>query len=342
VEEAVAQARESAQAARAQLEREDRERAEGDARRARDLRTLTRGLERLRDDGRALRVRLEDSLAAEREASRAQVAELAARLEAATGHAPADGRRAPWLARALPRFARSDPAAAAALLVGLLPVQRPGRALDYDLDVAEWGAHAVTAGETATSVRRLAAPRPDREVDFRLELDALALAELLVHGGPAARRRCERLTVRATRRRRRALRWLPPAALHLEGLEAAGVRPDPFLALGALCQLVEPEWTRGERLWVGWDAGPPGGAWYAGVQDGAPPVVTRTAPSGGPQAVVSLDAEAFHRVVLGGGAPHARGLAGLDRGAVRGDMRAVALLLLWLDWARAGGPGAPG
>jgi hypothetical protein len=141
-------------------------------------------------------------------------------------------RQDPWLPRALRELAARDPEAAIRLGVQLLPAQTLAAddPLDYDLRVEGLGWHAVALGKGRGSIATLHKPRPRRQTDFRLALDAPALGRAA--GRRAARARCAGRGARAsagTLRRRRALRRLPAAPLDLADLAEAGVWPDPGL-----------------------------------------------------------------------------------------------------------------
>lgn len=299
----------------------------------------------------ALRERLEGELAlATRERARAQRrgdavgAELARLHLALGGPAAGSADRAPgtvpdgWLARGLRIMARDDPAAAAHLLLSLVPAQGlvVARSLDFDLDLAQAGVYAVLLDNGRGHLRELAAPRPRREVDFRLRVAAPALAELLIAGGAAAARDRRSVRVAATRRRRRALRLLPPACLDLERLAEAGVWADPALCLRALVYLIDPAWTRGHRFVVAQEIADGAWApWHVVVDDGAPVTVAHQPPPEPPAAHVRFAGPAAFQRRLAGSA----GMA--EKAAIRGDARAVDLLGEWVRRAQAGGPAAP-
>lgn len=241
----------------------------------------------------------------------------------------------PWLARGLRLLAVEDPSASAPLLLSLLEAQGlvASRPLDYDLDLAGVGPHAVTRDGGRATVRPLAAPRPSGEVDFRLALDPLCLVDLLRHGGSSRLGRRRGMRIEATRRPRRALRSLPAVPFDLADLVAEGVWLEPELVFAALTRLMEPAWTRGHSFAVAQeveeDATRP---WFVRIDDGAPPRVTRVPPAGGPAASVRLSRSGFQRLMAGDAS------AG-EKAAIRGDVRAVGLLAQWV--ARAQGATVP-
>ena len=146
--------------------------------------------------------------------------------------------------------------------------------LDYDLRVEGLGWHAVALGKGRGSIATLHKPRPRRQTDFRLALDAPALAELLAAGGSREVRRAGRARVRGTLRRRRALRRLPAAPLDLADLAEAGVWPDPGLVYRTLAAR-RPRLDGGHPLVVALEVdGPRGGRWAVDAPGGEPLVVT--------------------------------------------------------------------
>jgi hypothetical protein len=272
------------------------------------------------------------ALAGELQAER----EARARAEAALAKPKTPPRRRreprldPWLPRALRELAARDPEAATRLGVQLLPAQTlaADEPLDYDLGVEGLGWHAVALGRGRGSVATLHEPRPRRRTDFRLALDAPALAELLAAGGSHEVRRAGRARVRGTLRRRHALRRLPAAPLDLADLAEAGVWPDPGLVLAALSLLVDPAWTEGEPLVVALEVvGPRGGRWAVGAPGGAPLAVTPGRPEQ-PSATVRIPQAAFQELLAG------RPRATEGKAAIRGDVAALARLVGWIERAQ--------
>jgi hypothetical protein len=239
-------------------------------------------------------------------------------------------RQDPWLPRALRELAARDPEAAIRLGVQLLPAQTLAAddPLDYDLRVEGLGWHAVALGKGRGSIATLHKPRPRRQTDFRLALDAPALAELLAAGGSREVRRAGRARVRGTLRRRRALRRLPAAPLDLADLAEAGVWPDPGLVLAALSLLVDPAWTEGDPLLVALEVdGPRGGRWAVDAPGGEPLVVT-PGRAEQPSATVRIPQAAFQGLLAG------RPRATEGKAAIRGDVAALARLVEWIERAQ--------
>jgi hypothetical protein len=244
---------------------------------------------------------------------------------------PAPRPRSAWLSVALERLAGTSPGEAARLGVQLLPGQALAAAepLDYDLRVAGIGWHAVTLREARGTVAPLESHRSRRAADFRLELDAAALARLLTAGGSPALGRAGHVKVRGTLRRRRAVRAVPAAELDLARLAEAHVWPDPGLVLRALAGLIAPEWTRGHAFAVALVVlGPRGGRWRVRAADGAPLDVgsARTAEDAG--ATVRMTQAAYQRLLAG------RPESDDRRTRISGDAHAVAALVGWIERAQ--------
>jgi hypothetical protein len=237
----------------------------------------------------------------------------------------------PWLPAALERLAATNAEAAARLGVELLAAQalNAEQPLAYDLRVADIGWHAVTLSDGRGTVAPLESHRGRREADFRLDLDAKALARLLAAGGAAKLRRAGHAKVRGTLRRRRALRAIPAAELDLARLAAANVWPDPGLVMQALAGLVDPEWTRGHTFAVALVVlGPRGGRWRVRAADGDPLGVGPARTAEEADATVRMTQAAYQRLLAAGPAPEDR------RTLVSGDVRAVALLTGWIARAQ--------
>src|SRR5205814_7375504 len=85
-------------------------------------------------------------------------------------------------------------------------------------------------------------------------------------GGARQRGAGERIRVRGTTRRRRALRGLPAVRMAPAELARAGVWLEPELLYRALSQLVEPEWTEGQDFWIAHEiTDSDGGVWHLHV-----------------------------------------------------------------------------
>ena len=148
-------------------------------------------------------------------------------------HLRAERPTAPWLAPAIERLAARNPAAAAKLVVGLLPVQRLMVSNDaiYDLTVTELGTFRVQLHAGATTVEPRAEPGPRKEIDFHLEGPAAALAELAAGG---ARRRPKGTHFEGSRRKLKRLLKDLRDPVDLPDVARSGAVIEPGLILAAL------------------------------------------------------------------------------------------------------------
>jgi hypothetical protein len=182
-------------------------------------------------------------------------------------------------------------------------------------------------------VRRVPVPRGRREAEFHLSSDARSLAELLAGAEPQLRRFSG--AQRVSGRRRRAypvLAELAHTRLSLGEAACAGAQLDADLLLPALPHAIEPAWTRGHTFTVEHRIGD--SSWVLVARDAGGLSVTRSAPEHAPDAVVTVSAEGFQRLVRDEPAPHG------ERPVVRGDRVAVALLKQWMDRARGAAAGS--
>jgi hypothetical protein len=261
--------------------------------------------------------------------------------EAAAAPAPEPGPQQPrasaalptkrWLLPAFRAISRRDPAAAGRLAVALLPAQPLVHRLPlaYDLILADLGCVAVTAAGGSARVELLESPRPAQEVQLRVNGELASLARLLAAG--RLRRRILRLGLARAKGNRgtlAALRELVRAPLRLEQFGAAGVEPEPALALALVAAMIEPSWTTTERFTI---AHREPHAQAAGaclcVRDGAlhslsggehagPVTTTLVCPAG--LLLAALE-----------------GAAGADA-VIEGDARPLALLQSWCKRAQSG------
>jgi hypothetical protein len=256
-------------------------------------------------------------------------AEAALVGEAAAPSAPPHPRAGHRLRGALVRLAREDPVTAGRILAELLPAQAAilRRATDYDLTIREVGTFAVTVAGGRAWVKRVAEPRGRRGAEFHLSTDARSLAELLAGAEPRLRRFSG--PQRLSGRRRRAypvLAALANTRISLTEAARAGARLDADLLMPVLPHAIDPAWTRGHTFTVEHRVGD--SSWFLVARDAGGISVTRTAPERDPDAVVTVSAEGFQRLVRDEPAP-----AG-ERPMVRGDRVAVAVLKGWMDRAR--------
>lgn len=236
---------------------------------------------------------------------------------------PPTGPPSPWIAAALRRLMRDDPATAGRLIVAMLPAQGlvTQRALHYDLVLKGRGCVGVDVGDEGTVVARREQSRARREVDFRITTDEEGLARLLL----ARRRRRRGTRVRGSRRRVRELRRLVADPLALRDLASAGAMLDPQLALMLVALAIDPSATYGHRFTIAHAplAGGPADAWLR-IQNGGPPAVLRTRPGETPVATIRCTRGALLPTLAGLAAPRGEAVA------IDGDGDAVALLRAWI------------
>jgi hypothetical protein len=232
-----------------------------------------------------------------------------------------------WLAGALTRLAEREDDVAARLVVALLPVQglRVSGDLVYDLTVTGLGIYRVTLHDGTVTVEPREEPGRRREVAFRLEGTAAALAGLAA-GGIRRRPRETRLEGRGRKLKRLIKAMSEPIAL--VDLEHANVVVDPGLLLAALVAGIDLEWTADQDFTVAWVVdGEHGGTWTVRIADGSAEVLDGP-PGDGATATVHVPAPLLLPLLAGAGAP-----AG-EQAAVSGDAGSVALLRQWFDRAQ--------
>ncbi|UGS36224.1 hypothetical protein DSM104329_02624 [Capillimicrobium parvum] len=257
----------------------------------------------------------------------------------ATRIAPAAGRRTtPWLARSLRALSRTDPDAAAALFLALIPAQGGllRDPLTYALLVDDHGAYRVDVRADGATVE----PRSAAEASEGTQVTVGGAIEMLapLAAGDAPRRL---RGVRIGEGRRRKLRKLVKARrapLDLAELARRGIELPPAPLLAALAAAVEPAWTAGHAFSVRYDVtgaetvdvvvpshGRPT-VRRAGAGEHAPGPDARTA------ATVTLPAAALPAVLARTDLP-----AGTQP-LVSGDPHTAAILHSWFDRAQ----GIPG
>jgi hypothetical protein len=242
----------------------------------------------------------------------------------------------PWLRPVFGTLTARDPAAAGRLVLALLPAQRAAdpHPVAYDLVLGDLATARVTVWSGAMRVELGDTPRPMAEIDFQLTGDLASIARLLV-AGRVRRLVARRLhmgrklaRVKGDRHRLAALEQLVDAPLTLKQLHAAGVTPDPVLALTLAELMIEPEWTAGERFTIGYREPPaPSPSAYFHIRDGKPPMVTEEPPHGPVAAVIVRPADELLAVLAGE--------FGEDV-AIEGDPAPLALVSQWLDRAQCG------
>ena len=232
----------------------------------------------------------------------------------------------PLLRGAIVKLAHDDPAAAAALLVALLPAQ--GAAIEgplgYDLTIREAGTFAVAIAGGRASVEQIDGPRPRGIAEFHLTADALILAELLAGVEHRIGRFFGPARVRGRKRRVKELRALPATNVTLAEAARAGARLDPGLVYRLLAYAVHPSWTRGHEFTIAQAiTGAPSETWYLTAADGAGLSVSSTPPAAEPDATVTMSREVFDCLLRD------RPLPAGQRPIVHGDHAAVAAMRGW-------------
>jgi hypothetical protein len=233
-------------------------------------------------------------------------------------------------------MAREDPASAARLLLAMLPALRAivDTPLDLDLTIRGTGTYAVTLRPDTWSILRIAQPRPRTLATCHVAADVATLAELAAGAHKRLGRWRGPVRVKGARDAAEALAvGVRTATLSLPEAVRAGAAPPPDLVFRAFAHVIDPAWTRGHRFTVAQRiTGPAATTMHVSVRDGAPVLVQRWAPPGGPDATVTMSPSAFDALL------RAEPLRAGDRPVVRGDRHAVALLKAWTD--RAQGLGA--
>lgn len=255
----------------------------------------------------------------------------AANQSAAPGDAPLrlelPARPAPDAVPALFRsLARTDPAAAGRLLLGLLPAHHlvHPRPLAYDLVLAPAQCLQVTVGEDSTQAVAAASPRPPARTQFRVDGTAAELARWLA-AGPLRRKLGRRHLARqrGDRRGRQALRELTGTPLHLAAVVNAGAALEPGLAFHLVAlAIAEPAGAAGESFVLAHRPAQSARATAAlTVQPGSPPWVTEIGLDLPATGTVICPPEALLGALLGGAAE------------IVGDPRPVALIRDWIERA---------
>ena len=224
-----------------------------------------------------------------------------------------------------------DPAAAAALLVALLPAH--GAAIEgplgYDITIREAGTFAVAIAGGRASVEQIDVPRPRAMSEFHLTADTVVLAELLAGVEHRIGRFFGPARVRGRKRRVKELRVLASSTATLAEAARAGARLDPGLVYRLLSYAVHPSWTRGHEFSIAQEiTGAPPETWYLTARDGAGVTVSATAPASTPDATVTMSRQVFDRLLREEPVPSGR------RPVVRGDHGAVAAMHAWTQRAQ--------
>jgi hypothetical protein len=257
----------------------------------------------------------------------------------------------PWFPRALRLLAAEDPRAAGRLLLQLLPAQGLVWPEDvaYTLDIADTGCLNVVVNGDTTTIKPLLNIDPVHAPVLRTDLAGLARTV-------TARRGWGRIGARlsGSRGRLRPLHALACAPLGLRDLQRQGVRLDPALLLRLLARAIDPAWTAGRELTVGFRClDLPRASCFLHVSGRTAVAVTGTPPLGQVTGTLSCRAERLLELLLApdgngngnGSEQDGDGLEMLRRcgASTGGDAGAVLALLRWLraiDAATAAVPDA--
>ncbi len=234
-----------------------------------------------------------------------------------------------WLAGAIRRLAEHrDPRLAAELVLEILPAQAkviPGR-LRYLARIAEIGQYAVTlaGGEGSAS------PAPGRvgrrSAAFVLEGSAASFAEVAAGGAsgvpPAG------LRIARGRRRARRLFQAMHAPVSLAQLQRAGISIWPGLLLAAFVESIDPAWTAGERVGIGFlIEAQTQTRLYLQINDGQPPALSRVALDADLELDVNVRAAERAFMAMFAGEKLPEGCEVL----LEGEITALQRLLAWTD-----------
>jgi chaperonin cofactor prefoldin len=243
-----------------------------------------------------------------------------------TARPPARGHS--WLAPAIRRISeRRNPQLAAELVVELLAAQHlvVKGPLTYGIRIAELGDFQVRVADGRVTVERI----PERwrfgQVEFLLEGDAAAFAEL---AGGGAGRRLRGFRVQGRKRLARRVLAASRAPLTLAAIATADIRVWPGLILLALAEAIDPAWTRGHSFTLTFAIeGSESAMLYVELRDGRPLVVARGRGEQ-PRAIVHAGELALLRLFAG--VP----LRGDEQLLVEGDPTALELFVALSDRAQ--------
>ena len=235
---------------------------------------------------------------------------------------------------AVSEMAREDPELAARLAIQALPAAAariPGR-LDYAMAVDGLGAWRVAVDNGRASVTPIEDGEAEDNLDFRLEMDPQALAELAAGAGPLGLMLSGRMRIRGKRRRALRLRALSEAQPSMSEIVRSGGDVDPDLAYRSLPYLIDPEWTRGHSFVLASEIDDR--RWYVHVNDGERIRVTTEPPAAGPDCTLRMPGDVYRALVAGELRPtdaSRRQLSQMD-----GKMFFGTLLGRWIDRAQGG------
>jgi hypothetical protein len=247
---------------------------------------------------------------------------------------PAARSTKPWLGPVFRRLVERDGDRAGEVLLALLTAQGAvhPEPLTYDLVLGPDRSIRVQVGDGGATDRTEAdSPGDAAETAFQIVGDAAALARLVAAGMPRRRlfRRARRLArVRGSREGARALVALTEAPLSLAGLQAAGARLEPSLALTLVAGMIDLAWTRGEDFTLAHrepESPEPDAA--LSVTDAGARAIDAGRLAAPPDTVVVCAAAALLPLLDGANPPDV---------AVEGDATALAVVQRWVKRAQSG------
>ena len=246
---------------------------------------------------------------------------LAPRVVAAGGR-----RSVGWLSPAIEVLGETNEAAAAQLVVELLPAQGAALAdrFAYAVTIDGHGTYRVELGAGRGMVEKRPGAEAVGDVEVRITGPASSLAGLVAGN---AGRRLRGARVEGHKRRLRKLLKARRNPVALADFAQQGLLVDPGLILDVLALAIDPAWTTGHRFTIAYDVE---GAGVFGLvsRDGDDVIVQRDPPLGEAAAVISVSHAAFLPLLARLAPPPG------ERAWVRGNVHAVELLTGWFDRAQ--------
>jgi ribonucleoside-diphosphate reductase beta chain len=230
--------------------------------------------------------------------------------------------------QALADMAREDPELAARLVLQTLPAASakvPGK-LTYGLFVSGVGDFTVAIDSGRASITE----GTGGATEFNLSTDTAGLAALAAGTSPVRLIVSGRVRIRGNRLRARKLRAMSNGQIDMAEVIAHGGDVDPDLLYRSLPYLVDPEWTRGHAYLLRYGIGDR--SWDIEIRDGEPIRVSEPSNGRAPDAVVTVSADTFRKLV-------SRELSPTDAmrmqlTSVEGQIYPVTLLGRWIDRAQ--------
>ena len=230
--------------------------------------------------------------------------------------------------QAMTEMAKHDPELAARLIVQTLPAAAakvPGK-LTYGLSVDGVGDYTVAIDDGHATVTE----GGNGAAEFTIATDARGLAEMAAGRSPLRLMLARRLRLTGKRLRARRLRAMSDGPVDMGAVAAGGGDIDPDLLYRSLPYLIDPEWTRGHSHLLRYEIG--GRSWDIEVRDGQSVRVSEPANGRRPDAVVSVSADTFRKLVSRELSP--TDAMRLQLTSVEGEIYPVTLLGRWIDRAQ--------